>query len=137
MEKLKAQHRSIYLKLIPIGADLLLQKNLHECLKIPPRRPLSDFLPELTLIFIDQVDFLIDFKSSSLSEQLELYLTGLAANSVNSKLFKIIICVSKPEVTTLRILFIIYVILIIILITASLERKIILIMMLENISLSI
>eukprot|EP01036_Dinobryon_divergens_P035001 gene35001-45306_t len=98
MERLKTQHRSIYLKLILIGADLLLQKNLHECLKIPPRRPLSDFLPELTLIFIDQVDFLMDFNSSSLSEQLVLYLTGLAANSVNSKLFKIIICVSKPEV---------------------------------------
>jgi hypothetical protein len=99
MEKLKAQHRSIYIKLISVGSDVLLEKNLHECLKIPPRRSLSDFLPELTLIFIDQIDFSMDFESSPLSEQLVLYLTGLAANSVNNLNFKIIICVSKPEVT--------------------------------------
>jgi hypothetical protein len=72
MEKLKAQHRSIYIKLISVGSGVLLDKNLHECLKIPPRRSLSDFLPELTLIFIDQIDFSMDFESSPLREQLVL-----------------------------------------------------------------
>lgn len=98
IQNIRMKHPSIKLKLIKCGNSVLQQKNLHIHLKIPSTRSLSDFLPPQSVIFIDQIDF--QSTESELSKELHLYLTELATDSSNSKIFKIILCVSNAKVTS-------------------------------------
>jgi hypothetical protein len=86
-------NRSIKLKLIKNGSTVLTNQDLNSHLKIPTGRALSDFLPANSVIILDQIDF-----SSPLSESLCNYITDLATDSHNSKIYKIVLCVSNSNV---------------------------------------
>jgi hypothetical protein len=92
--KLQLNHPNIKLKLIKNGGSVLQNQNLNILLKVPSGRALSDYLPNNSVIILDQIDF-----KSSLSENLRNYLSDLATDSHNSKKFKVVLCVSDPIVT--------------------------------------
>lgn len=81
-----------YIKILRDDGNLF-GMNIQESLYIPRRCALSEYLPAETLIIIDQ----IDLKIESLSPDLKAYITALAADSVNSKKFKMLFCVSDPN----------------------------------------
>ena len=81
------------IKLYDSGSSLILQENgIHDSLQVPYYESLANFLPNGSILIIDQVD---PNCAENLDDRLRAYLVGLAANSVNSKRFKIIICVSN------------------------------------------
>lgn len=88
----KLRTKFSYIKLLRDSTNLF-GKNLQESLCIPKHCALSEYLPSGTLIIIDQ----IDFKADSLPPDVKAYITGLAADSVNSRKFKLIFCVSQPD----------------------------------------
>ena len=92
-DKLRSKYP--YIKVIKCGSISLLSKNIHELLKIPKGHALSDYLPTGTLIIVDHIDFQIE----SLALDVKSYITELAADSVNSRKFKLIFCVSDPTTT--------------------------------------
>jgi hypothetical protein len=94
MEKLSKSDVGMSIKLIRNGTTVMQERKLHNLLRIPESRCLSEFLPPNSLIIIDQFDVkLIGY----LNEITRNYIVELATDSANSKQFKIIICVSDAK----------------------------------------
>jgi hypothetical protein len=55
--KLQLNHPNIKLKLIKNGGPVLQNQNLNILLKVPSGRALSDYLPNNSVIILDQIDF--------------------------------------------------------------------------------
>eukprot|EP01039_Chlorochromonas_danica_P009313 gene9313-10280_t len=90
LPKLREKFR--YIKILRDDENLF-GMNIQESLHIPRRCALSEYLPAGTLIIIDQIDLQIE----SLPLDVKAYITALAADSVNSKKFKMMFCVSDPN----------------------------------------
>jgi len=89
MRDLKSRCSKFKFKVIQEGNDVFQNKNLHEHLKIPQLKSFSDILPRHSIIIIDQIDL-----KMRLTDDIQAYLTDFAADSVNSGIYKIIVCVS-------------------------------------------
>ena len=95
MKEIKNSNRRFKVKLIENGDFVLRMRSLHDSLKIPADRCLSEFLPKDSIIIVDQVSMQTKF-----NRDLYAYLNGLASDSASSKKYKIIICVSDASLAT-------------------------------------
>eukprot|EP01032_Pedospumella_encystans_P013809 gene13809-15880_t len=77
------------------GPELLRSRGLHAELGVPTRKRISTYVPEGSVIVIDQLDL---GSFTELTIEMQGYLIELAADSVNNPTFHIILVVSKPEV---------------------------------------
>lgn len=91
LKKLRSQFQ--YITLLKCGGSSVLTRNMNELLKVPKGHALSDYLPEGTLLIVDQLDKI----NENLTVLEKNFLTELAADSVNSKQFKVVMCVSDPD----------------------------------------
>jgi hypothetical protein len=79
---------------ISSGANALEEGGLHKLFGIPRSRPISSYIPEGTVVVIDQ----FDIRLAHIDHRMQSYIVELAANSRNTKAYSIIICVSFPDV---------------------------------------
>ncbi len=78
--------------IFPNGITVIRDKKINQILGVPDNEPLSRYLPEGTVIVLEQFDI-----SVSLSEETKEYILDLATDSRNSKKYSVIISVSNPK----------------------------------------
>jgi hypothetical protein len=78
--------------IFPNGISVIRDKKINQLLGVPDSEPLSRYLPDGTVIVLEQFDI-----SVSLSEETKEYILNLATDSRNSKKYSVIISVSNPE----------------------------------------
>lgn len=86
VNKIKRDHIVKYIK---DGNEVLEKRDIKELLKVPHRRSLSDYIPNNSVIILDQIDY-----PFNLSNDIRSYLISLAVDSSNWKQYKVIVCVS-------------------------------------------
>lgn len=94
IKKFRAENPGRYVVLFHTGIAILTNGGLHAHFGVPQNESLSGYIPQGTIIVIDQVDC---FKEN-ISLQTKDYILQLATTSYNSKSFSIIVSVSKPSV---------------------------------------
>lgn len=94
IKKFRAENPERYVVLFHTGIAILTNGGLHAQFGVPLNESLSGYIPQGTIIVIDQVDCFTE----NLSLQTKDYLLQLATTSYNSKSFSIIVSVSKPSV---------------------------------------
>ena len=94
LNMMKSRQLGVHWKLIKHGDLVLRNQNIHEFLKIPSNKSLSDYLPYNSCIILDQIDMIED----GLDYSFRRYITHLATDAFNSQKFKIVMCVSDPLV---------------------------------------
>ena len=75
------------------GSYLVSINKICDFLGIPHHKTLSDFIPEGSIIIIDQVDFTGD----AFNETIQSNITELATDSHNSKKYLVILSISNPN----------------------------------------
>ena len=78
--------------IFPNSISVIRDKKINQLLGVPDSEPLSRYLPDGTVIILDQFDI-----SESLPEETKEYILYLATDSRNSKKYSVFISVSNPE----------------------------------------